>query len=133
MAEFALNNATHASTGLTPFFVNNARYPRVPALLAVRSSNPPAVSTLGGGGRAPTPLSVLSSSDPPSDELHQETAAEVHVVEGHALHGVAYEELSAVDVAMPAASTVANFAPKPSPTSIDSATVSELLLHCQAV
>ncbi|KAE9164868.1 hypothetical protein PF004_g29691 [Phytophthora fragariae] len=26
MAEFALNNSTHASTGLTPFFVNNARH-----------------------------------------------------------------------------------------------------------
>ncbi|GMF48859.1 unnamed protein product [Phytophthora fragariaefolia] len=34
---------------------------------------------------------------------------------------------------MPAASTVANFGPKPSPTWIDSATVSELLLHRQAV
>ncbi|KAE9234358.1 hypothetical protein PF004_g9395 [Phytophthora fragariae] len=50
MAEFALNNSTHASTGLTPFFVNNARHPRVSALLAVRSSNSAAVSTLGGGG-----------------------------------------------------------------------------------
>ncbi|GMF46125.1 unnamed protein product [Phytophthora fragariaefolia] len=139
MAEFALNNATHASTGLTPFFVNNARHPRNPALLAVRSYNPPAVSTLGGGGRAPTSQSVQSSSDPPqSDEPDQETAAEVHVVKGHALHGVAYEELSAVDVsavdaAMPAESTVANFAPKPTPTPIDSAAVSELLLHRQAV
>ncbi|GMF55505.1 unnamed protein product [Phytophthora fragariaefolia] len=134
MAEFALNNATHASTGLTPFFVNNARHPRVPALLAVRSSNPPAVSTLGGGGRTPTAQSVQSSSrDSPSDEPHQETAAEVHVVEGHALHGVVHEELAAVDAAMPAASTVANFAPKPTPTPIDSATVSELLLHRQAV
>ncbi|GMF36911.1 unnamed protein product [Phytophthora fragariaefolia] len=133
MAKFALNNATHASTGLTPFFVNNARHPRVPALLAVRSFNPPAVSTLGGGGRAPTPQSVQSSSDPPSDEPHQETASEAHVVEGHSLHGVAYEELTAVDAAMPAASTVTNFAPKPTPTPIDSATVSELLLHRQAV
>ncbi|GMF49601.1 unnamed protein product [Phytophthora fragariaefolia] len=133
MAEFALNNATHASTDLTPFFVNDARHPRVPALLAVRSS-PPAVSTLGGGGRAPTPQSVQSSSDPPqSDEPHHVTAAEVHVVENHALHGVAYEELAAVDTAMPAASTVANFAPKPTPTPIDSAAVSELLLHRQAV
>ncbi|GMF41776.1 unnamed protein product [Phytophthora fragariaefolia] len=52
---------------------------------------------------------------------------------GHALHGVVYEELSAVAAAMPAASTVPNFAPKPTPTSIDSATVSELLLHRQAV
>ncbi|GMF51391.1 unnamed protein product [Phytophthora fragariaefolia] len=130
MAEFALNHATHASTGLTPFFVNNARHPRVPARLAVRSSNPPAVSTLGGGGRAPTPQSVQSSSDLASDELHQETAADVHVVEGHALHGVAYEELSAVDAAIPAASAVANFAPKPSPTSIGSATIGEAERTC---
>ncbi|KAE9176969.1 hypothetical protein PF005_g24702 [Phytophthora fragariae] len=65
MAEFALNNSTHASTGLTPFFVNNARHPRVPALLAIRSSNAAAVSTLGGGGRAPTSKSVQESSDPP--------------------------------------------------------------------
>ncbi|GMF46708.1 unnamed protein product [Phytophthora fragariaefolia] len=40
---------------------------------------------------------------------------------------------SMVDAAMPAASTVANFASKPTPTPIDSATVSELLLHRQAV
>ncbi|GMF59991.1 unnamed protein product [Phytophthora fragariaefolia] len=133
MAEFALNNVTHASTGLTPFFVDNVRHPRVPALLAVRSSNPPAVSTLGGGGRAPTPQSVQSLSDPPSDEPHQATAAEVHVVEGMALHGVAYEGLAAVDAAMPAVSTVAKFAPKPTPTAIDPAPVSELLLHRQAV
>ncbi|KAE9163684.1 hypothetical protein PF004_g30068 [Phytophthora fragariae] len=33
LAEFALNNAEHASTGLTPFFANNARHPRVPALI----------------------------------------------------------------------------------------------------
>ncbi|GMF18532.1 unnamed protein product [Phytophthora fragariaefolia] len=130
MAEFALNNTTHASTGLTPFFANNARHPRVPALLAVQSSNPPAVSTLGGRERALPPQSVQSSSDPPqSDEPHQETAAEVHVVEGHALHGVTYEDLAAVDAAMPAASTVANFAPKSTPTPIDTATVSELVLH----
>ncbi|KAG3112475.1 hypothetical protein PI125_g8193 [Phytophthora idaei] len=29
--EFALNNAEHASTGLTPFYVNYGRHPRVPA------------------------------------------------------------------------------------------------------
>ncbi|KAE8894474.1 hypothetical protein PF005_g19221 [Phytophthora fragariae] len=65
MAEFALNNSTHASTGLTPFFVNNARHPRVPALLAARSSNAAAVSTLGGGELAPTSKSVQDSSEPP--------------------------------------------------------------------
>ena len=47
LAEFAINNAVHASSGLTPFFVNNARHPRVPALLALSASEHP-VSMLGG-------------------------------------------------------------------------------------
>ncbi|KAE8913165.1 hypothetical protein PF010_g10924 [Phytophthora fragariae] len=64
MTEFALNNSTHASTGLKPFFVNNARHPRVPALLVVRSSNAAAVSTLGGEGMAPTSKSAQVLSEP---------------------------------------------------------------------
>ncbi|GMF59242.1 unnamed protein product [Phytophthora fragariaefolia] len=48
LAEFALNNAEHASTGLTPFFANNARHPRVPALLAVAHPTVPGASTLVG-------------------------------------------------------------------------------------
>ncbi|GMF26474.1 unnamed protein product [Phytophthora fragariaefolia] len=35
MVEFALNNAAHASTGLTPFYVNYGRHRRVPALLGM--------------------------------------------------------------------------------------------------
>ncbi|KAG3203698.1 hypothetical protein PC128_g2466 [Phytophthora cactorum] len=35
MVEFALNNAEHASTGLTPFYVNYGRHPHVLALLGV--------------------------------------------------------------------------------------------------
>ncbi|KAE9014839.1 hypothetical protein PF002_g12508 [Phytophthora fragariae] len=98
MTEFALNNSTHASTGLKPFFVNNARHPRVPALL---------VSTTSNTGDA--------------------------TLEGHTHHGVAYEDLFAVDVVSPATSAVANFAPVATPTPIDSAAVSEFLLHRQAV
>uniref|UniRef100_H3H2L9 Integrase catalytic domain-containing protein n=1 Tax=Phytophthora ramorum TaxID=164328 RepID=H3H2L9_PHYRM len=41
MVEFALNNAVHASTGLTPFFVNFGRHPRVPDLLGVARSETP--------------------------------------------------------------------------------------------
>ncbi|KAE9356664.1 hypothetical protein PF008_g3516 [Phytophthora fragariae] len=40
MVEFALNNAAHASTGLTPFYVNYGRHPRVPALLGMERSIP---------------------------------------------------------------------------------------------
>jgi hypothetical protein len=58
MAEFPLNNATPSSTVLTPFFVNNARHPRVPALLAVRGFTKSTASTLGGGGLAPTVASA---------------------------------------------------------------------------
>ncbi|OWZ00127.1 LOW QUALITY PROTEIN: hypothetical protein PHMEG_00028756 [Phytophthora megakarya] len=49
LVEFAINNAVHASTGLTPFFINNARHPRVPATLAFGPSSVSTRSTLGGG------------------------------------------------------------------------------------
>ncbi|KAE8962615.1 hypothetical protein PR002_g29547 [Phytophthora rubi] len=128
MAEFALNN----STGLTPFFMNNARHPRVPTLLAVRSSNAAAVSTLGGGGVAPTSKSAQDSSEPPLPQSAKSNCRDA-TVEGHALHGVAYKDFFAVDVASPATSAVANFAPAATPSPIDSAAVSEFLLHRQAV
>jgi hypothetical protein len=41
LAEFALNNAVHASTGHTPFFMNNARHPRIPSLLSGGESTLP--------------------------------------------------------------------------------------------
>ncbi|KAE8980405.1 hypothetical protein PR001_g24282 [Phytophthora rubi] len=132
MAEFALYNSTHASTGLTPFFVNNARHPCVPALLAVRSSNAAAVSTLGGGGMAPTSKSAQDSSEPPLPQSAKSSTRDT-AVEGHALHGVAYAEFFDVNAAPPAASAVANFAPAAAPTTIDSAAVSGFLLHRQAV
>ncbi|GMF49540.1 unnamed protein product [Phytophthora fragariaefolia] len=134
MAEFALNNAPHASKGLIPFFVNNARHPSVPELLAVRSPHAVPGPTLGGGGRAPTSQSVQESSEPPLPQSAMSSAQDT-IIEDHVLHDVAYEEPLAVDAAMPAASVVAQrtLAPKPTPTPIDSADVSELLLHRQAV
>ncbi|KAE8960342.1 hypothetical protein PF011_g30127 [Phytophthora fragariae] len=132
MGVFALNNSTHASTGLTPFFVNNARHPRVPALLAVRSSNAVAVSTLGGGGMAPTSKSAQDSSEPLLPQSVKPNTGDA-TLEGHALHDVAYEDFFAVEVASPATSAVPNFAPAATPTPIDSAAVSEFLLHRKAV
>ncbi|POM61067.1 Pol protein [Phytophthora palmivora] len=46
MVEFALNNAVHASTGFTPFYLNGLRHPKVPL-------------TLGGG----TVASIVSGGE----------------------------------------------------------------------
>ena len=43
VVDFALNNAVHASTGYTPFYVNGLTHPRVPLTLPLRGSG------LGGG------------------------------------------------------------------------------------
>ncbi|KAG2955158.1 hypothetical protein PC119_g27932 [Phytophthora cactorum] len=44
MAEFAINNSVHASTGHTPFYVNAMRHPRLPSMLRM------VASSLSGGG-----------------------------------------------------------------------------------
>ncbi|KAG3052309.1 hypothetical protein PI125_g26183 [Phytophthora idaei] len=44
MAEFAINNSVHASTGNTPFYVNAMRHPRLPDMLGM------VASSLSGGG-----------------------------------------------------------------------------------
>ena len=43
VVEFALNNAVHASTGYTPFYINGLTHPRVPLTIPLRGSG------LGGG------------------------------------------------------------------------------------
>ena len=35
ITEFAMYNAVHASTGVTPFFINNYRHPNFPMLLVI--------------------------------------------------------------------------------------------------
>ena len=44
IVEFAMNNAVHASTGFTSFYVNGLTHPRVPSTLPLRGSK------LSGGG-----------------------------------------------------------------------------------
>ncbi|KAG3054796.1 hypothetical protein PI125_g25808 [Phytophthora idaei] len=44
MAEFAINNSVHASTGHTPFYVNAMRHLRLPSMLGM------VASSLSGGG-----------------------------------------------------------------------------------
>ncbi|GMF55697.1 unnamed protein product [Phytophthora fragariaefolia] len=44
MAEFAINNSVHVSTGHTPFYVNAMRHPRLPSVLGA------VAPSLSGGG-----------------------------------------------------------------------------------
>ncbi|KAG3152586.1 hypothetical protein C6341_g16224 [Phytophthora cactorum] len=39
MAEFAINNSVHASTGHTPFYVNAMRHPRLPSMIGTVASS----------------------------------------------------------------------------------------------
>ncbi|GMF45526.1 unnamed protein product [Phytophthora fragariaefolia] len=48
MVEFALNNAVHASTGFTPFYMNRLRHPQVPLTL---SGGTRSFGLTGGGAR----------------------------------------------------------------------------------
>jgi hypothetical protein len=48
LVEFAINNSVHASTGLTPFYVNGLRHPRTPALLGARPQMPDAQQDVDG-------------------------------------------------------------------------------------
>ena len=67
LVEFALNNATHVSTGHSPFFVNSARHPRLPTLIGG------GVSTLSGGDTLANPP-VRPLPDPmgqPESVLHK--------------------------------------------------------------
>jgi len=62
LVEFALNNAVHASTGCTPFYVNGPTHPRVPLTLPLRGFG------LGGGEIADrladvSPLTVRKQVD----------------------------------------------------------------------
>ncbi|KAF1325111.1 Pol protein, partial [Globisporangium splendens] len=57
LAEFALNNSTHVSTGHSPFYVNYGIHPRVPASIMGE------VSTLSGGGTPAHGNKLKSSYD----------------------------------------------------------------------
>ncbi|KAF1322211.1 hypothetical protein FI667_g11420, partial [Globisporangium splendens] len=73
LAEFAINNSVHVSTGHTPFYVNTLRHPRVPSILGGMS--PPSVaSPLSGGGVREAAASEQAKSAEISHHHGQATA-----------------------------------------------------------
>ena len=105
LAEFAISNAVHASTGLTPLFVNNARHPRVPALLALSAPQHP-VSHLGGGVSTDNIAQNHLMIDYVKDKVAADaTSAVTFVAKG----------ISSTDMMHTITAPVANFAPKKIP------------------
>ncbi|KAE9024981.1 hypothetical protein PF011_g3257 [Phytophthora fragariae] len=134
LAEFSLNNAEHASTGLTPFFANNARHPRTPALIAVVHPTAPRGSTLGGD----------------EDDVHDMTSAAHEDVTLNAVtrsktkKALATPDIAASPLAAWTARTLidpgnagipvaANYAPKIPARPVDNAAVSEFILQLQSI
>ncbi|KAG2793948.1 hypothetical protein PC112_g23237 [Phytophthora cactorum] len=62
MAEFAINNSVHTSTGHTPFYVNAMRHPRLPSMLETVAS-----SFSGGGSTV--------ASEQPQKSAHTDTVS----------------------------------------------------------
>ncbi|CAI5711437.1 unnamed protein product [Peronospora effusa] len=115
LAEFAINNAVHASAGLTFFFVSNARHPRVPALLAPSASEP-YVSKLGGGVYTDRIAPKLLMIDFDEDKV----AADAPTTGNFVANGI-----STPDAMLFIASHVANIAPKVNTSPVSSAAVTD--------
>ncbi|CAI5745589.1 unnamed protein product [Peronospora destructor] len=118
LVEFSLNNSEHASTGLTPFFVNNARHPRVPALLALGQA-----SSLGGDEEEKTTVPMTGFTPGRAGAL-------CHAPKR--LPSVAHSSVSA-KVTTRSQAKRPDVAPKIPALPIDDAAVSDFLLHRQSV
>ncbi|DAZ93201.1 TPA: hypothetical protein N0F65_011742 [Lagenidium giganteum] len=94
VAEFAINNAGHASTGASPFFANYARHPRMPIPLIGRSarlnaSSFPQSATAVTQDETGAPVGASSGFDattPLDNGLPQEKAAVQEFVDRR--HGI---------------------------------------------
>jgi hypothetical protein len=64
MAEFAINNSVHASTGHTPFYTNGLRHPRLPALLGIQQHHSTKASSAGTGAHDLNTMLRSSGTEP---------------------------------------------------------------------
>ncbi|KAE9079658.1 hypothetical protein PF007_g23361 [Phytophthora fragariae] len=134
LAEFALNNAEHASTGLTPFFANNARHPRVPALIAVGHPTAPRGSTLGGDEDDVNDMTSAAHEDVTLNAVTRSTTkkalATPDIAASPLATWTARTLINPGNVGVPLA---ANYAPKTPACPVDNAAVSEFVMQRQSI
>uniref|UniRef100_A0AAV1U2E9 Integrase catalytic domain-containing protein n=1 Tax=Peronospora matthiolae TaxID=2874970 RepID=A0AAV1U2E9_9STRA len=133
LAEFALNNAVYASTGLTPFFANSARHPRVPTLLAVGQPTALRGSTLAGGEndkqRSSEDHGILSANV----VNHSKAKSSVSTPHDVASPLAQWTAQTLIDPSSSMRNPKANYAPIESARPIDDMAVSEFILQRQAI
>ncbi|GMF26971.1 unnamed protein product [Phytophthora fragariaefolia] len=141
LAEFALNNAEHASTGVTPFFANNAWHPRVPAFLAVGHPTVPGASTLGGDDDDDDDDNgvddVVTSGDHDPEALHAVTRSKwkqaLAVPSSAASSLAAWAARTLIDPANTATPIAANYTPKSPARQVDNAAVSAFVQRRESI
>ncbi|KAE9332501.1 hypothetical protein PR003_g14485 [Phytophthora rubi] len=134
LAEFALNNAEHASTGLTPFFANNAHHPRVPALIAVGHSTAPRGSTLGDDEDGVNDMTSAAHEDVTLNAATRSKTKKALATPDIAASPLAtWTARTLVDPGNAGVPVAANYAPKTPARPADNAAVSEFVLQRQSI
>ncbi|KAE9010917.1 hypothetical protein PF005_g17558 [Phytophthora fragariae] len=134
LAEFALNNAEHSSTGLTPFFANNAHHPRVPALIAVGHPTAPRGSTLGDDEDGVNDMTTAAHEDVTLNAATRSKTKKALATPDIAASPLAiWTARTLVDPGNAGVPVAANYAPKTPARPADNAAVSEFVLQRQSI
>ncbi|KAE8990891.1 hypothetical protein PR001_g21372 [Phytophthora rubi] len=134
LAEFALNNAEHASTGLTPFFANNARHPRVPALITVGRPTAPRGSTLGEDEDGVNDMTSAAHEDVMLNAVTRSKTKKALAAPDIAASPLAtWTTRTLIDSASAGVPVATNYAPKTPARPVDNAPVSEFVLQRQSI
>ncbi|KAE9315304.1 hypothetical protein PF008_g19281 [Phytophthora fragariae] len=134
LAEFALNNAEHASTGLTQFFANNARHPRVPALIAVGHPTAPHGSTLGGDEDGVNDMTSAAHEDVTLNAVTRSKTKKALATPDIAASPLAtWTARILIDPGNAGVPVAANYAPKTPARPVDNAAVSEFVWQRQSI
>ncbi|GMF14755.1 unnamed protein product [Phytophthora fragariaefolia] len=131
MVEFALNNAVHASTGLTPFYANYGRHPRFPALLGTARTMPQGDADNENDLAHLPNVQVVSGTAAAGDPRRERVDGVISTLMNGRARAIAYEATSGA--VTPPAPHPANFDPIPSPQTSDITAVSEFLQRRQGV